>query len=46
MSANETPDWSNDNVIKFIEMIRDNQLLWNPNHGCYKTNSSYKEWTH
>jgi hypothetical protein len=40
MSVIETPDWSEDNVIKYIEMIEDNQLLWNTE--CSKTNGSFR----
>jgi hypothetical protein len=36
MLSIETPDWSEDNVIKLVELCQDNQLLWNPNHECYK----------
>jgi hypothetical protein len=36
MSAMEILDWSVDNVIKFTELIRVNQPLWNPNYERYK----------
>jgi hypothetical protein len=43
MSAIETPDWSEDNGIKFKELFRDKQLSWNSNQECYKIRGHFQE---